>query len=480
VLTCIALAPPAHAQWTPLVVDTLANTDRRESATRFALAVDGASTPHVVWTRDAVEFGGPRMIFYQMRTGGAWSSPVEIGDDGASHLQPALAVAGATGTPHVAYEGQLVGQTAPDLYYAVGTSSGFAITQITSDTLGDYDPAIAVDASGAAHITWVSGANDTWSIRYATNRSGAWAVQTVVGPPPGEFGLGASPSIAVTPLGVAHIAYRATLNHAVTYHIAHVVNDAPGGTTWTSEVLTSGNSSDTGNSLAIDATGGLHLVVSGNDCFGCTSRTYYFHKAPGAFGWDPYENLPPVGSTGLTSPSIAVDTNNTPHVATAQVNGNIYTGRILYSRRFDAGWVTGVLVGVDETMPSLAIGADGRGHLTCPTGANTGKQNVLYVGSGGLIAGVREGTSSDLHVQLRVSPNPFSREVRLEAPALRGAASATHCTVYATTGARVRELAVQGGGATWDGRDANGQDVPAGMYVLRADGRSVARVIKVR
>lgn len=86
-----------------------------------------------------------------------------------------------------------------------------------------------------------------------------------------------------------------------------------------------------------------------------------------------------------------------------------------------------------------------------------------------------------VRLRLAVRPNPYrpangAMVVTLSAPAA-GAAVA----VYSLSGGRVVALARDGDGATWrwDGRDAAGRQVPAGVYFVAASGppRAAARVV---
>ena len=90
----------------------------------------------------------------------------------------------------------------------------------------------------------------------------------------------------------------------------------------------------------------------------------------------------------------------------------------------------------------------------------------------------------DPDIVLSAAPNPARGAMWFT---LRGGAVAArianpiHIGIWDTAGRLVRSLAVQGGDggenagtAEWDGRDASGEEVPAGIYFARAGGGSSA------
>ena len=83
---------------------------------------------------------------------------------------------------------------------------------------------------------------------------------------------------------------------------------------------------------------------------------------------------------------------------------------------------------------------------------------------------------------LKAWPNPFSYTLSLELELPRG--SNTELSVYNLRGQKVRGLALgisnDGKGlASWDGRDDDGADCPAGIYLIRAGRGAGARAVKV-
>jgi subtilisin family serine protease len=75
---------------------------------------------------------------------------------------------------------------------------------------------------------------------------------------------------------------------------------------------------------------------------------------------------------------------------------------------------------------------------------------------------------------LTAAPNPFTNSVRISGPGPR-------VVIFDVNGRRVRQLTLGGpeGSARWDGRDARGRRVPAGLYFVRAGHGAVMRVCRL-
>jgi flagellar hook assembly protein FlgD len=81
---------------------------------------------------------------------------------------------------------------------------------------------------------------------------------------------------------------------------------------------------------------------------------------------------------------------------------------------------------------------------------------------------------------LSAAPNPFTRGVELT---LGGAGSFDRLEVLDLAGRRVRSFSVQGSSTIlWDGHDDQGEEMPAGVYLVRIHGASntiTRRVVKL-
>jgi hypothetical protein len=105
-----------------------------------------------------------------------------------------------------------------------------------------WSSSVAVDGDGLARIAY-EGAG---ALLYASQQpDGSWVIQTVDSDGVAE----SEPSLALDPLGLAHISYRALTNTALRY----AVETSPG--VWTVEVVDALGDIGKGSSLKLDAMG---------------------------------------------------------------------------------------------------------------------------------------------------------------------------------------------------------------------------------
>jgi hypothetical protein len=86
------------------------------------------------------------------------------------------------------------------------------------------------------------------------------------------------------------------------------------------------------------------------------------------------------------------------------------------------------------------------------------------------------GTCSAPLATFRVTPTPFTGSLGVFAP------GAGRVQVLDASGRRVRDLTTAGGPVQWDGRDADGGPVAAGLYFVRftgAAGTATRRVVRL-
>ncbi len=472
------LAGTAFAQWEDPEIVILAGSGGDEESSRWSLILDPDDDPHVVWR----EFpGGRGAIFYTTEEYSGWSTPIEVGTDGGSHGDPSIEWHQIDYSPVVVFEGSLTGEGDSEIYLARWNGSGFDADRLTENDIPDYNPALSTDIFGRYHVVCIAEIGGEYRLRYLTDASGEPTDQVLSVGNLGEFGSGASPCIDATDLGIAHIAFRGVWSGR--YKVHHAFNDEAGGTSWDWEVMHSENAEDFSSSIEVAPSGDVHLAVSGNDCWGCPYRTYYFYQQVYS-GWDPYVFIP--FGLGLASPSLALDRTETPHLGLVEVSGSIVTGRLYYASEAN-GWTPTLIIGADHATPSLAVDFDGYGHLVCTTGPNSGIEDVLYVKSSGVVVDVGEPDSASWRPTLVAAPNPFGAEVALT---IMGSGqsiglSPSPLRIFDAVGRLVRELhpaeisATGVWSATWDGRDALGVAVSPGVYFARSGGHESARMVRL-
>jgi hypothetical protein len=460
----------AHAQWSTLLIDTLAGTAASERSTRYSVAVDSAGAPHAIWSAGTT-------LLYSRKGEAGWVPPLTLSQSDANYVACALSMVPGTSRPAVLFARRAFGATVDRLLLAEWNGAGFDVRTLTTDSVANQQPALAMDAGGSFHVVCVVFTGGQWRIRYLTNASGTVTEQLLPVGQLGDFGAGATPAVSVEADGRAHVVYRALNDPSGLYRIQHAENSWPGDSLWSWEELVTPNLEDSGSDVRVDASGTLHVAVSGSDCQTCTRRTYVFERRPGQAWSAP---VPIVHSNGLGAPVLAVGSGGGAQLAVSEVSGNLFTGRVFHAAS-RSGWTPSLVIGSDHGTPSLAVDAQGSGHLMCTTGPNTGVRNVLYLQASPTTAGVTAGPAVPASAW-SATPNPFTARtvLRLSGNPPAGAAHRNAALVLDVAGRVVRRLAPARArdGVTefeWDGRGADGRLVAAGVYRIVSAGAGAGR-----
>jgi len=181
---------------------------------RHAIAVKSDGTAHAVWV-DYSANGITQHLFYSMRDGGAWTSPVQI-DTGLSQPVYGTIACDSSDVLHVVWEDSGNHILGSDIYYANSTDSFATASLIAegSDGLRLVHPKIEAGSDNALHVTWHSKElvdidgeyeYDVW-YDHRTGGSGTWdgAVSVVATEDINELW----PVVSPAPDGSAYIAYQ--------------------------------------------------------------------------------------------------------------------------------------------------------------------------------------------------------------------------------------------------------------------------------
>ena len=361
-----------NAQWSGAILDSLTHNNVRDVVNHQCIDIDRSDILHVVYSKENSVSGWN--IFYKKRDVNAmWSSEESVTSQ--TGFNPVISASNIPGEAYVAYEAY---DTLDEEIYVCSNAGGiWNCFQLTSDTVNDTYPSIAVDSSGFIHLTWISEkSNGNFRIKYASNISGSWVIQELTGGQLGQFGSGASPEIAVDKSGLAHIAYRG--NNGNGYRIQHAYNQSPGGTTWNYDFITTPNDEDLSLAIQVDRDTVVHLLVSGDDGFGLPQRAYYQKKTFSATTFSPSVEVAPSyrGQVG----DLFVDNNKIPHFVLNEVSGNMYTGNIIYADSNDWNGIL-LLNSGDIYNANLVMDEEDHAYLLAYRGNSFPDEEVVFYGS---------------------------------------------------------------------------------------------------
>jgi hypothetical protein len=202
-------------------------TDPATPGAYGALVLDAAGHAHVAYQDYATQ-----KVAYATDLTGAWVSQV-VGT--TNRREPTLAI-DASGKVHIA--------TSIVLDYGTNASGSWVWTNV--DSLPSYYNALSLDKDGKVHVAYATVNGGNYDVKYATNRTGTWAIQAVeAGGNPGEY-----LSMALDASGKAHLAYRGALGTPLRYA-------TNGSGAWVKQTLDPDASSQT--SIAVDAA--AHVMV---------------------------------------------------------------------------------------------------------------------------------------------------------------------------------------------------------------------------
>ena len=169
------------------------------------IAVDPGGGSHVVWY-GYDENTGKQEIFYSTDAGGSWSEPdiLSTTSNNNYNLQIALDPAGIA---HVVWYGNFVDGDEQEIFYSTNAGGSWSEPDILSTTSNNnYSPQIALDPAGIAHVVWygnfVGGGEQ--EVFYSINAGGSWSAPDTLSTTSNN---NYNPQIALDPAGIAHVVW---------------------------------------------------------------------------------------------------------------------------------------------------------------------------------------------------------------------------------------------------------------------------------
>jgi hypothetical protein len=348
------------------------------------------------------------------------------------------------------------------------------------EVLGDngYVPVPAAASDGALHVVW-------WDYRFDGDRAeilaktrpagGAWDLT------PGDSAdvrvttdtdHSELPAIAVNAAGRLHAAWRSIGAGA---SILYAERDAGGA--WSSPAdIDLGGLPQGAPALALDGTGAVHVVWPDARAGGRALFTRV--RVSGA--WSPSVEGITAPAHGADEPSLASDEDGALHLVWSDARHGFFDREIFHrTKPLGAPWDTAAasdfrVSSADGNSTRPSVVAHGAVVSIAWKDERSGNHD-LWIRRGGP-SGTDAPRSAPIEPAWLAFPNPTRGAVRL-----RGLPDATlDFLVLDVTGRAVHRLSGSGQIA-WDGRDARGEPVPAGVYFLReAASRRAIRLTVLR
>ncbi len=196
------------------------------------LAIDSSGGLHVVWYDDTP--GNSDILYSTKPSGGSWSSSVNISNNSGGSGIPRIAIDGSSGL-HVVWFDDTPGNF--DILYSTKPSGGSWSDPVNvSNNSGDSGyPGIAMDGSGGLHVVWSDDTPGNLDIFYSTKPSGgSWSTSVNISD---NLGNSKYPAIAIDSSGGLHVVWHD--NTPGNYDIFY--STKPSGGSWSTSVNISDN-----------------------------------------------------------------------------------------------------------------------------------------------------------------------------------------------------------------------------------------------
>jgi hypothetical protein len=387
------------AAWTTTEV---VSTESTAGSFRPTIATDGSGNVHIAWYDDT-DYSGSGAdvdIFYKRRnaTTAAWTTTEVVSTEStADSYYPTIATDGS-GNAHIAWQDYTdyggSGSDA-DVFYKRwnATTAAWTTTEVvsTESTAGSYEPTIATDGSGNAHVAWYdytdyggSGADPDIFYKRWSATTAAWTTTEVVSTE--STGNSYRPTIATDGSGNAHVAWEDGTDYGGSGTDRDIFYKRRNATTaaWTTTEVVSTES--TGNSyrptIATDGSGNAHIAWDdGTDYGGSGTDMDIFYKRWNATtaAWTTTEVVSTESTAGSFSPTIATDGSGNAHIAWE--DGTDYGGSgtdydIFYKKFTSTPLNPSIIINngdasTNSTLVTLALSADGATEM-CFRNGTTG------------------------------------------------------------------------------------------------------------
>jgi hypothetical protein len=268
-----------------------------------SLVLDAEGFPHISY-HDSTNWD----LKYAYRDSSGWHvdliEPGGWGNGSGSSL-----VLDSSGQPHISH-----GRGYGPGRYSYQDHSGWIHENVPGPCIADLGTALALDAHGGPHITFVSQDND-WLMRYASKPEGYWQLEDVDDEPT----AGAGCSLIMDASGVLHVSYFTV---GLYWNVKYARREDSGWLTQVVDQSNWGSYDDYWTSLALDSEGSPHFSYwrQGNLVIQHWDGTWWY-----------LETVDIEGDVGTFS-SMALDASDRSHISYYDgTHGNLKYARLLPS-----------------------------------------------------------------------------------------------------------------------------------------------------
>jgi len=257
---------------------------------------------------------------------------------------------------------------------------------ITSGSLDQLDPIIAIDSSNNLHIVWrgrTSAFPNHYQIRYAKSTDGGNTWSSPINITNGSYNQ-LDQKIAIDSSNNLHIVWRGESSTSPNYTQIRYAKSTDGGNTWSSPVnITSESYNQLDPKIAIDSSNNLHIVWGGPSSESPNySQIRYAKSTDGGNTWSSPVNIT-TESYSHYEPIIAIDSSNNLHIVWEELTSeypNHY--QIRYAKSTDGGntWSSPVNItneSLDQYDPIIAIDSSNNLHIVW-IGPSSASPNYYY------------------------------------------------------------------------------------------------------
>ncbi|MGB8953141.1 MAG: hypothetical protein WCC06_10830 [Candidatus Aminicenantales bacterium] len=359
----------------PVLLDTPApvNISRTSSDSDFPIIqLDGNGAAYVIWIED----WGVRNIYFATSKSGQWSNPqklVEIDSISPEAPFPSFSVS-PSGIGHLTFHDARGGSY--DIYYMNYDNTWSSLVNISQNPEGSAYSACAVSPTdNYCYAVWMDGEFREWELFWKyRSPSGNWGSRQTL-----PIGTGYTPSVATDATGAAHVVWitRDGDNSTVWYSRNNTPRDQ---NQWTSPVAVKGATlfEWCWPKVACDNAGNAYVVwidkTQGN-------QEVFFRKRNAATGsWEPEVNVSQTGGIS-DEPDVAVNkTNGSVYVAWTEQNDGRWD---IFLNSYATAWSGASNMSNSDAaskMPSIAVDNSGTIHLAYAD-VQPGNWEIMYIGT---------------------------------------------------------------------------------------------------